>query len=165
VQRGQFAGTFLLWALALVAGQIWSHDLIFPLEPDAVPVPSAGPLWRALAALPDLGWLAPGIAAALLAGARRPRRALAAVLAALVVALAFAGAWQAGELGPHSIVARDRAVDSGAAHLTALPVEVSTVPAPPLVVQLGTVNARSSLLPRSALLAPAHGRAPPLRSA
>ena len=164
MRPGHLSGTFLLWSLALVAGQIWSHDLIFPLDADNGALLDAGPLWRALGAIPDLGWLAPGITAALLAGVRRPRRALAGVLAALVVALAFASAWRAGDPAPHSIVARDRAVDHGAAHLTALPVEVSAVAAPALV-RLGEIAARPSALLRSASLAPASGRSPPLRFA
>ena len=152
----------LLWSLALVAGQVWSHDLVFP--PEIARSSGAGPLWRALAAVPDLGWLVPLVAVALLAGVRRPRRALAAALTVLVVALAFDAGWRADDPGaPHSIQARDRAVDSVHAHLTALPVEVSALAAPALV-PLGDAVARQSPLVRSASIAPAPGRAPPPRS-
>jgi hypothetical protein len=153
----------LIWSLALFAGQVWSHDLVFPLVPDAMSQSGAGPLWRALAAVPDLGWLAAVVVAALLVGVRRPRRALSAVLAALVVALAFHAAWRAEDPSPHSIQARDRAVDSAHAHLSALPVEASALGAPTLV-PLGDTIAQRSLLPRSASIAPAPGRAPPFRS-
>ena len=162
--RDGLSGVVLLWSLALVAGQAWSHDLVFPLGSEIARSSGAGPLWRALATVPDLGWLVPLVAVALLAGVRRPRRALAAALAALVVALAFDAGWRADDPGaPHSIQARDRAVDSVHAHLTALPVEVSALAAPALVPVADTV-ARPSPLPRSAPIAPTPGRAPPLRS-
>lgn len=164
MRRDRLTGVLLVWSLALVAGQVWSHDLVFPLVPDAVRLSGAGPLWRALAAVPDLGWLAPVVVAALLAGVRRPRRALSAVLAALVVVLAFHAAWRAEDPAPHSIQARDRAVDSAHAHLSALPVEVSALGAPTLV-RLDDASRRPSPLPRFASIAPAPGRAPPLRSA
>ena len=162
MRRDGLSGVLLLWSLALVAGQVWSHDLVFPLA--IARSADAGPLWRALAAVPDLGWLVPLVAVVLLAGVRRPRRALAAALAALVVALAFDAGWRADDPGaPHSIQARDRAVDSVHSHLTALPVEVSALAAPALV-PVGDAVARQSPLLRSASIAPAPGRAPPLRS-
>ena len=164
MRRDGLSGVFLLWSLALVAGQVWSHDLVFPLGPETARAAGAGPLWRALAAAPDFGWLVPIVAVALLAGVRRPRRALAAALAALVVALAFDAAWRPEDPSvPHSIQARDRAADSGHAHLSALPVEVSALAAPELT-PLGLTAVRQLPLPRPASIAPASGRAPPSRS-
>jgi hypothetical protein len=163
VRRDRFSGVLLIWSLALLAGQVWSHDLVFPLVPGAARTSGAEPLWRALAAVPDLGWLAALVVVALLAGVRRPRRALSAVLAALVVALAFHAAWRAEDPSPHSMHARDRAVDTAHAHLSALPVEVSA-PGAPTLVALGDTIARPSPLSRSASIAPAPGRAPPFRS-
>ena len=163
--RGRdLCGTFLVCSLALAAGQIWAHDVVFPLDPAVLSLPATGPLWRALAALPDLGWLAPLIAAALLAGARRPRRALAVVLAVLLVAFAFEGARHAADLTPHSIQARDRAADSAAAPVLALLIEVSghAAPDPVLVADLAAWPARR---PASAPSLPAPSRAPPSRSA
>lgn len=164
MRRRELSGTFLLCALALVVGQLWAHDVVFPLAPEALALPGAGPLWRALAAVPDLGWLAPGIAVALIAGARRLRRALAVVLAVLVVAFAFEGARHAADLTPHSIQARDRAVDSTGAPVVALPVEVSGHTAPDRV-PLGDVAAWPSASAASASPGPAPSRAPPAHSA
>lgn len=164
MRRREFPGTFLLWSLALVAGQLWAHDVVFPLVPEEISLPGAGPLWRALSAIPDLGWLVPAVAAALVAGVRRPRRVLALVLAVLVVAFAFEGARHATDLTPHSIQVRDRAADSAGTPVVAVPAEVSDHSAPDRV-RWGDVAAWPSALAASASPDPALSRAPPARSA
>jgi len=160
VRRRQLPGTFLLCALALVAGQLWAHDVVFPVAPSGFHLHAAGPLWRALAAVPDLGWLAPALAAALVAAMRRPRRALAVLLAVLVVAFAFEGARRAADLTPHSIHARDRASDPAGAPVVALFVE-SSAPAAPAPVPVGEVVGWAAAMAASASPAPAASRAPP----
>ncbi len=160
MRHRELSGTFLLCALALAAGQLWAHDVVFPVASSALHVPGADPLWRALAAIPDLGWLAPALAVALAAAPRRPRRALAVLLAVLVVAFAFEGARRAADLAPHSIHARDRASEPAGASVVALLVEASA-PAAPEPVRLGDVAAWPAAIAASTSPSPADSRAPP----
>ena len=160
MRRPELSDTFLLCALALAAGQLWAHDVVFPVASSALHLPGTGPLWRALAAVPDLGWLAPALVVALAAALRRPRRALAVLLAVLVVAFAFEGARRAADLTPHSIHARDRASEPAGTSVVSLLVETSA-PAAPEPALLGDVAGWPAAIAASAPPAPADSRAPP----
>ena len=163
MRRRRLPDLFLLWALAIGAGQAWAHQIFFPVEPAVRDAAASGPIWRAMSAAPDLGWLAGLVLAALILGTRRPRRALVLVLAALVVVLAFEGARQTVEHSQQSIHARDRAVDGGALQLVALPVE-ATAAANLELRPAGEVGSRDSFVAASSSRRPARDRAPPLPS-
>ena len=164
MRRRRLPDVLLLWALALGAGQAWAHQIVFPVEPGPRDAAAVGPVWRAMSAVPDLGWLAVFVAAALILGTRRPRRALVLVLAALVVVLAFEGSRQTVEDPQHSIHARDRVVDGGTLQLVALPAE-SSAAADLELRPAGQVAQPRSLVRAPAPRLPARDRAPPSRTA
>jgi hypothetical protein len=151
---------FLLWSLAIAAGQAWSHQVVFPVDSGLNALGSDGRVWRALVDTPDLGWLAATVAAVLLAAVRRPRRALSVALAAMLVALAFEGSRQAVSSAPHSIQAHGRAGDVAAWHPVAMPIGEGS----PTFRDGGATGAVVDLSPSACSPrpgGPARGRAPP----
>ena len=151
---------FLLWSLAIAAGQAWAHQVVFPVDPGLNALAPEGRTWRALVAAPDLGWLAVLLAAVLLVAVRRPRRALSLALAVMLVALAFEGSRQAVSSAPHSIQAHGRAGDVAAWHPVVVPVEEES-PAFRDGRAIGAVTDLTPSAPSERPRSPARGRAPP----
>jgi hypothetical protein len=156
VRRGPLFA--MLWSLAILAGQLWAHGLVFPVERVGGP---DGPHWRMLTAAPELGWIALIAAAVVLLGRRRPRRALAAALVLVLAFLAFESTRQAVEPVPCSIHAAGGAA-SASAHGTVVVVGgvASVDPAPGPIGRAVEHRLLSAVGPTDT---PASGRAPPAR--